>query len=126
MLRTTSIYNFYDLSGTGTNNNLVVRPPQNLKVFRAIIYADSRQDTTQASTFYVSNAHINSQLEGTFLSNGVYTEASVPVAPDTSTGSNVVNNHTLVLDRRNIGYMCDDLHFFGKGGVSIVWEGIIE
>jgi hypothetical protein len=126
MQRTTSIYNFFDLTGTSAGANLIVRAPQNLKVFRCTIFCDSRSDTTLASNAYINNSPINSSLEGVFICNGVYTEASVPVAPDTSTGTNVLNNHTLVLDRRGIGYMVDDLYIYGKGGVSIIWEGITE
>ena len=126
MQATTSIHNYYDLTGTGFGQNLVVRPPQHLKVFRATIYADSRQDTTIESALQISNAEINNSLEGTFLSNGNYTQNTVPVAPDTSTGLIVTERNTLVLDRRGVGYMVDDLHIAGKGGVSIVWEGIVQ
>lgn len=126
MQATTSIHNYYDLTGTGFGQNLVVRPPQHLKVFRATIYADSRSDTSVPSELQISNAEINNSLEGSFLSNFNFTQSSVPLPPDTSFGNIVTEKNTLVLDRRGVGYMVDDLHITGKGGVSIVWEGIVQ
>jgi len=126
MQATTSIHNYFSLSGTGYGSNLVVRPPQHLKVFRATICVDSREDMTASTYLQISNAEINSLFEGVYLSNRNYTQNSVPVAPDTSSGEIVAERNILVLDRRGVGYMVDDLHITGKGGVSIIWEGIVK
>jgi hypothetical protein len=127
MQRTISIANYYSLSNTNVGGeNLVVRPPQNLKVFRATIFCDSRDNLTRQTTVYVGTSIINSNLEGIFLTNYSYFEVNTNVPPATDQGKNIVPTNSLVLDRRGIGYLCDDLYFYGKGGISILWEGIIE
>jgi hypothetical protein len=127
MQRTISIANYYSLSNTQVGGqNLVVRPPQNLKVFRATIFCDNRENLTNAVTVYVGTAILNSNLEGIFLTNYSYFDINTNVPPATDQGKSIVPTNSLVLDRRGIGYLCDDLYFFGKGGISILWEGISE
>lgn len=128
MIRTTSILNYYSLTGTNTGygNNLVIRPPQNLKVFRATIYADNRETPTTGSNVIISNAEIIDNLQGISLTSIYQTSSNVPIPPATSTGQVISNIHFIVLDRRGEGYMVDDFFITGKGGVSIIWEGIQE
>jgi hypothetical protein len=127
MQRTISISNYYSLSNTQVGGaNLVVRPPQNLKVFRATIFCDSRENTNNPTTVFVGTTILNSNLEGIFLTNYSYFDVATFVPPATNQGKSIVPTNSLVLDRRGIGYLCDDLYFFGKGGISILWEGISE
>lgn len=127
MQRTISIANYYSLSNTNVGGaNLVVRPPQNLKVFRATIICDNRENLTNSVSVYVGTAIINSALEGIYLTSYGYFELNTNVPPALDVGKSVVPTNSLVLDRRGIGYLCDDLYFYGKGGISILWEGISE
>lgn len=132
MQPTTSITNYYALTGTNQFAPMTIRVPKHLKVFRAHIFCDNREDTTQDTAVFIStqypgnynNASVSTT--GIFLSTRNYTEASVPVAPDTSTGHTTSNVNSVIFDRRGVGYMCDDFYVYGEGGISIIWEGIIE
>ena len=128
MKQTTSVLNYYSLNGTqtGYGRNLVIRPPQHLKVFRATFYADNREDVTQATGVQISNSEILDNETGIFLFSSVYTSTSVVVPPGTNIGSLVVNLYSVVFDRRGEGYMVDDFYLNGKGGISVIWEGILE
>lgn len=132
MLRTTSINNYYSLVNTTIQAPLTIRVPKHLKVFRAHIYCDNREDTTQATEVFISTTfpgitnNANVSTEGIFLTSNNYTEAFVPVAPNVSTGLTNNNVNSVIFDRRGVGFMCDDFYVFGKGGISIIWEGIIE
>lgn len=128
MKQTTSVLNYYSLKGTNQNygGNLVIRPPQNLKVFRATFYADSRNNVTIPSTVQISNSEILDQETGIFLLNYFRTSVNVVVPPGTNDGTGVVNLYSVVFDRRGEGYMVDDFFIVGKGGISVIWEGILE
>jgi len=69
MKQTTSVLNYYSLIGTGQGygNNLVIRPPQHLKVFRATFYADNRENTASPTTVQISNSEILDLQTGIFL-----------------------------------------------------------
>jgi hypothetical protein len=131
MLKTTSIYNYYSLTFTNIATPLTIRVPKNLKVFRAHFMCDNREDTTMGTSAYISTDFPgvetgSASLTGIFLTSTVYTEMTVPVAPDIATGNNQININSVILDRRGIGYMTDEFYVFGKGGISVIWEGIIE
>ena len=128
MKQTTSVLNYYSLNGTqtGYGRNLVIRPPQHLKVFRATFYADNREDTQNPTAVNISNSEILDAETGIFLFSSVHTSTSVVVPPGTNTGTLVVNLYYVVFDRRGEGYMVDDFYLTGKGGISVIWEGILE
>lgn len=132
MLKTTSINNYYSLTGTGIAAPLTIRVPKNLKVFRAHFMCDNREDSASGTAAYISTDFPGAEngsgisLTGIFLTSYVYNEMAVPVAPDTALGRNEININFVILDRRGIGYMTDDFYVFGKGGISVIWEGIIE
>jgi hypothetical protein len=128
MKQTTSVLNFYSLVGTafGYGNNLVIRPPQHLKVFRATFYADNRNDTINGTAVQISNSEILDQETGIFLLTTFNTSTTVVVPPGINTGQGVVNLYSVVFDRRGEGYMVDDFFVAGKGGLSVIWEGILE
>jgi hypothetical protein len=131
MHKTTSITNYYSLASTSINQPLTIRVPKNLKVFRAHIMVDNREDNTLGTTAFISTDFPGVEssgvsLTGIFLTSSVYTEMSVPVAPDTATGFNTININSVIFDRRGVGYMTDDFYVFGKGGISVIWEGITE
>lgn len=133
MHRTTSINNYYSLNGTSIGAPLTIRVPKNIKVFRAHIYCDNREDLITGTT----EAFISTQqpgptnnagrsLSGIFITSYIYNEMSVPVAPDTATGQTFINTNSVIFDRRGVGYMYDDFYVFGKGGISVIWEGVTE
>ena len=128
MKRTTSVLNYYSLNGTqtGYGRNLVIRPPQHLKVFRATFYADNREDQQNSTGVNISNSEILDAETGIFLTTNVYNAITTVVPPGTNTGTLVVNLYSVVFDRRGEGYMVDDFYLAGKGGVSVIWEGILE
>lgn len=133
MLRTTSINNYYSLNNTSIEVPLTIRVPKNIKVFRAHIYCDNREDlTTSPTEAFISTQqpgptnNAGRSLSGIFITSYIYNETSVPVAPSTSTGFTVINTNSVIFDRRGVGYMYDDFYVFGKGGISVIWEGIIE
>jgi hypothetical protein len=132
MQRTTSITNYYALAGTNQFQPMTIRVPKHLKVFRAHIFCDNREDITADTSVFISTqfpGNFNNggvSTNGIFLTSRNYTEASVPVAPDVSTGYTNSNVNSVIFDRRGVGYMCDDFYIYGKGGISIIWEGIIE
>jgi len=131
MHKTTSITNYYGLTSTSINQPLTIRVPKNLKVFRAHIFCDNREDTILGTNCYISTDYPGPNnggvaLTGIFLTSTVYTEMTVPVAPDIASGNNQININSVILDRRGIGYMTDDFYVFGKGGISVIWEGITE
>lgn len=133
MLRTTSINNYYSLNGTSIGAPLTIRVPKNLKVFRAHIFCDNREDTITTTTevficteFPGPTNNTGRSTTGIFLTSFIYNEMSVPVAPATATGTTFINTNTVIFDRRGVGYMYDDFYVFGKGGISVIWEGIIQ
>lgn len=128
MKQTTSVLNYYSLNGTNLNygGNLVIRPPQHLKVFRATFYADCRDDVTIPTTVQISNSEIVDSETGIFLFNGFRTSVNTGVPPVVNDGRGVVNLYSVVFDRRGQGYMVDDFYIVGKGGLSVIWEGILE
>lgn len=129
MLRTTSINQYYSLNGTGMGNPLTVRPPKNLKVFRAHFICDNRADFTTSSEATICTTNpgtFGTGLEGVFLSNKNFFQTSTAVPPAIDVSDGVITLNHYILDRRGIGYMCDDLYIYGKGGIAIIWEGIIE
>ena len=128
MKQTTSVLNYYSLNGTqtGYGRNLVIRPPQHLKVFRATFYADNREDQQNSTAVNISNSEILDQETGIFLLNYFRTSVNVVVPPGVNDGTGVVNLYSVVFDRRGEGYMVDDFFLTGKGGVSVIWEGILE
>lgn len=129
MLRTTSINQYYSLNGTGMGNPITVRPPKNLKVFRAHFICDNREDPTTSADLIICTTNpgtFGTGLEGVRLSSANYAEISTNVPPAVDAFNGTLNLNYYILDRRGIGYMADDFYIYGKGGIAVIWEGIIE
>lgn len=129
MLRTTSVNSYYGLTGTGMGNPIVVRPPKNLKVFRAHFIIDNREDPTTSAEAIICTSNpgaFGTGLDGVRLSSNVYANITTAVPPAADVSDGTVNLNYYTLDRRGVGYMCDDFYVYGKGGIAVIWEGIIE
>ena len=128
MKRTASIFNYYSpgSSSLGYGNNLIIRPPQNLKVFRATFFIDNRENEVKGGGAQISNAELLTVQDGIYISNDYITGTTNNVIPTANTGNIVTNVNKIVFDRRNEGYMADDFFVHNVAGLSVIWEGIIE
>lgn len=127
MLPTTSINQYYSMGSTTSASPLVIRPPKNLKVFRAHFIADNREDNIAEALVIISTQPPGSTgWDGVKISTRVYTETTTAVVPGTDISLGTADLNFYILDRRGVGYMVDDFYIYGKGGVSVIWEGIQE
>lgn len=126
--KTTTIFQSFDLGAAfgGFDNQLIVRPPANLKVFRCTIYVSVDDGSTAGSVVFLSNQQMFSLLDGVQLSCNAGTVVSTVIVPGVNTGTSVIVKNELILDRRGVGYMQDNFYCFGKGFINFVWEGEIS
>jgi hypothetical protein len=126
-MKTTSIFQIFDLAGYTTDVPLIIRPPKNLRAFRVTIFPSSQTDNTQSAEVQISNDIFSNTYQGIILSN-IFSSATTTVAvPGTDlTNGFYYNNFTLILDRRGVGYMADTFYCVGKGSICFIWEGEVE
>ena len=104
---------------------IVVRAPKHLRCFRATIIVSNFGSTGEDldSGLYISTYPVTSIEQCIFLSTVIGTD--MQVAPTYTLGNSSIKQ--LVLDRRGVGYMDDELYFYSdKCYVSIIWEGEIN
>jgi len=124
--KTTSVFQSFDLLAAfgSLSQQLIVRPPANLKVFRCTIYVSPIAGI--GGNAYLSNQQMFSNQDGIELSCLETFEITTVVAPGIDTGiTNKIKNE-IVFDRRGVGYMQDNFYCFGKCQINFVWEGEIS
>lgn len=125
--KTTSVFQSFDLTSAfgGVSDQLIVRPPLNLKVFRCTVYVSPDSSLTLGGTAYISNQQMNSVFDGVQLSTQQNFSVVTAVPPDTDNGTTTLVQNLIVFDRRGVGYMQDNFYCFGKCHINFVWEGEI-
>lgn len=124
MIRTSSHIEAFVVNGgtpkSGNNQPVIVRAPTFMKCFRATIYVS--KNATKYNVFISTVPTTNEEI-CIELSSQVATVTLVP--PDINTS--IVLPNKLVLDRRGVGYMFDELYLYSDdANVQILWEGVIE
>jgi hypothetical protein len=123
MIKTISHIETFQVNGgkPGVNSTpLIVRAPKFMKCFRSTITARVSIGEPTGEV-YIATAPTNLieqciQLTGSFLTD-------TNLAPGTDT--TIIGINTLILDRRGVGYMEDELYFYSNiCSVAILWEGI--
>jgi len=100
----------------------VVRAPKTMKCFRATIIVNNYGGGIDAS-LWISSFPTALENECIYLSTNYITATQIPPNND---GTYVAPN-ILILDRRGVGYMEDELYLQADGCyVTILWEGISE
>jgi hypothetical protein len=126
-MKTTSIFQVFDVTSFAANAPLIVRPPQNLRAFRVTIFPSSQTDNTQPAEIQISNDYFTNDFQGIVLSNSFSSATTTVAVPGTDlTSGFYYNNFTLILDRRGVGYMADTFYCAGKGSICFIWEGEVE
>lgn len=110
-------------SGRPKNNGkpVIIRAPLFMKCFRATIAVNNYMSGIGQDVF-ISTAPTNQEENCVFLSAQINTTTNTPPDIDFS----YTAERILVLDRRGVGYMEDELYFYSESAVvTIVWEGIV-
>jgi hypothetical protein len=103
-----------------STGGLVVRAPKFMKCFRATIIINN---VGTASRLFIST--VPTTIEENCLILSSYYDTNTQVAPGTNT--TFFSSNKLVLDRRGVGYMEDELYLYATdANVQILWEGIKE
>lgn len=133
-MKTTSIFQTFSLLGyQKIGEELVVRPPQNLRAFRVQIIVTNQLAGAGVVSCVISNVSGANELQCIQLSNNFKfdTNTAVPPGTDASTGSfDTINK--IVLDRRGVGYINDTFYIrdtsgaTGVGAICFIWEGEID
>lgn len=132
MKKTTSIFQTFDLTGyQKAGEELIVRPPQQLRAFRVTIFVSSVLNTTLAAAAYISNFDNFNQLTAIYLSNFTYSDTTTVVPPGTDITNGLYQLDRIVLDRRGVGFMGDTFYVRDASGgigsaISFIWEGEID
>ena len=127
MDKTISFIQAFDVNGGRPKNAaraypIVVRPPQNMKCFRATITINNN-DGNDYSQLYISTSPVTNGDENSCLILGTFSKTDNTLDP----AQTYYTQQSLVLDRRAVGYMADELYFYADfAKVIIVWEGIIS
>ncbi len=127
--KTTSVFQSFGLGAAFGNfaNQLVVRPPANMKVFRCTVYVCPDQDgVTNAGIAYISNQQMTSQFDGVMLSCQQVFDSTNEVPTDANVGNTYLAKNYIIFDRRGVGYMQDNFYCFGKCYINFIWEGEIS
>jgi hypothetical protein len=133
MKKTTSIFQTFDLTGfQKAGEELIVRPPQQLRAFRVTIFVSSVLNTAKAAAAYISNYDSFNELTAIYLSNFTFADTTTAVPPGNDITVGLYQLDRIVLDRRGVGYMADTFYVRDASGasgsslISFIWEGEID
>lgn len=133
MKKTTSIFQTFDLAGyQKAGEELIVRPPQQLRAFRVTIFVSSVLDQTLPAAAYISNFDNFNELTAIYLSNFTYFDTVTAVPPGNDITNGLYQSDRIVLDRRGVGFMADTFYVrdasggAGSSAISFIWEGEID
>lgn len=126
-MKTTSFIQSFDLDSgyTSSAEALIVRPPKTIRVFRCTIFATDIINPASATDVYVSNIDNPTEFNAFKITNGAVGN-TLNTSPTTSITSYLTGIDRIQFDRRGVGYMADTFYIWGKGQVSIIWEGEID
>jgi hypothetical protein len=126
MIKTKSHFENFIVNGDRPKNQglpIVVRAPKHLRCFRAtIIVSNYGQIGTGNDGLFISTFPTNQEQQCVYMSSVETTD--LQVAP--ATQFSISSPNTLILDRRGVGYMDDELYFYSVDAyVTVIWEGEI-
>lgn len=127
MRKTKSHIQVVDVSNSTIASQLVIRPPKFMQVFRCSIYYTS---SFEGNLGYLATQQMSSDLDGMQFTNVDSGNIAASILPSKWPTNNAVGIKQLILDRRGIGYFCDEFHVFSSSGdlayFYFVWEGQME